>query len=71
MDGKKKLTVEISHICGLDNAVLTAEIDTDTNAVTYRMQTYQRGVGVTCRTFDTYANAVMVFDDFCNTLNRR
>ena len=22
-------------------------------------------------TFETYANAVMVFDDFCNTLNGR
>ena len=68
---RNKLTVEISRICGCDNAVLTAEIDTATNYVTYRLQTYQRGIGVTCRTFDTYSNAVMVFEDFCNTLNRR
>ena len=33
MNGKK-LTVEISRHCGWDNAMLTAEIDTDTNAVT-------------------------------------
>lgn len=68
---RKKLAVEISRICGLDNATLTAEIETATNAVTYRLQTYQRGVGAIYRTFNTYANAVMVFDDFCNTLNRR
>ena len=68
---RKKLTVEIARHCGLDNAMLTAEIDTVTNTVTYRLQTYQRGVGATCRTFDTYANALMVFDDFFNTLNRR
>ena len=68
---RKKLTVEISRHCGLDNAMLTAEIDTATNAVTYRLHTYQLGVGATCRTFDTYADAVMVFDDFCNTLNGR
>ena len=68
---RNKLTVEISRICGLDNAVLTAEIDTATNAVTYRLHTYRRGIGATYRTFDTYANAVMVFEDFCNTLNRR
>lgn len=68
---RKKITVEISRLCGYDNAVLTAEIDTATNAVIYRLHTYQRDVGVTCRTFDTYANAVMVFEDFCNTLNRR
>ena len=68
---RRKLTVEISRICGWDTAVLTAEIDTATNAVIYRLHTYQRGIGATCRTFDTYANAVMVFEDFCNTLNRR
>lgn len=68
---RKKLTVEISRLCGLDNAALTAEIDTVTNVVTYRLQTYQRGVGATYRTFDTYANAVMAFDDFGNTINRR
>ena len=68
---RKKLTVEIARRCGLDNAMLTAEIETATNYVTYRLQTYQRGIGATCRTFDTYANAVMVFEDFCNTLNRR
>ena len=63
MNGKK-LTVEISRHCGWDNAMLTAEIDTDTNAVTYRLHTYQRGVGATERTFGTYANAVRAFDDF-------
>ncbi len=63
MNGKK-LTVEISRLCGWDNAMLTAEIDTDTNAVTYRLRTYQRGVGATERTFGTYANAVKAFDDF-------
>ncbi len=63
MNGKK-LTVEISRRCGWDNAMLTAEIDTDTNAVTYRLHTYQRGVGATERTFGTYANAVRAFDDF-------
>ena len=68
---RNKLTVEISRHCGLDNAVLTAEIDTATNAVIYRLQTYQRGVGATERTFDTYADAVMAFEDFCNTLNGR
>ena len=68
---RRKLTVEISRICGWDNAVLTAEIDTATSAVIDRLHTYQRDVGATCRTFDTYANAVMVFEDFCNTLNRR
>lgn len=61
---RKKLTVEISRRCGLDNAILTAEIDTDTNAVAYRLHTYQRGVGATERTFSTYANAVKAFDDF-------
>ena len=68
---RRKLTVEIARRCGCDNAMLKAEIDTATNYVTYRLQTYQRGVGATERTFDTYANAVMVFEDFCNTLNRR
>ena len=68
---RNKLTVEIARHCGLDNAMLTAEIDTATNAVSYRLHTYQLGVGATYRTFDTYANAVMAFEDFCNTLNRR
>ena len=61
---RKKLTVEIARRCGLDNAMLTAEIDTATNAVTYRLRTYRRGVGATERTFGTYANAVNAFDDF-------
>lgn len=61
---RKKLTVEISRICGCDNAMLTAEIDTATNAVTYWLHTYQRGVGATERKFGTYAYAVMAFDDF-------
>lgn len=62
---EKKLTVEITRCCcGWDNATLTAEIDTDTNAVTYRLHTYQRGVGATERTFVTYANAVKAYDDF-------
>ena len=45
-----------------------AEFDTDTNAVTYRLHTYQRGVGATERTFGTYANAVRAFDDFSKML---
>ena len=61
---RKKLTVEIARRCGLDNAILTAEIETATNDVTYRLQTYQRSVGATERTFGTYANAVRAFDDF-------
>lgn len=65
---RKKLTVEIYRICGLDNAMLTAEIDTATNSVTYRLHTYQRGVGATERTFGTYAYAVRAFDDFGNML---
>ena len=68
---RKKLTVEIARHCRWDDAMLTAEIDTATNALTYRLHTYQRGVGATYRTFDTYANAVMAFEDFCNTINRR
>ena len=63
MNGKK-ITVEISRRCGWDNAMLTAEIDTDTNAVTYRLHTYQRGVGATEKLFSTYANAVEAFDNF-------
>ena len=63
MNGKK-LTVEIARRCGWDNAMLTAEIDTATNAVTYRLRAYRRGVGATERTFGTYANAVNAFDDF-------
>ena len=66
MNGRK-LTVEIARCCGLDNAMLTAEIDTATNAVTYRLRVYQRGVGATERTFSTYANAVNAFDDFGRT----
>lgn len=61
---RKKLTIEISRLCGWDNAMLTAEIDTDTNAVNYRLHTYQRGVGSLERTFSTYANAVEAFDNF-------
>ena len=67
MNGKK-LTVEISRRCGWDNAMLTAEIDTDTNSVTYRLHTYQRGVGATEKLFSTYANAVQAFDNFCKML---
>lgn len=63
MNGKK-LTIEISRICGWDNAMLTAEIDTDTNAVTYRLHTYQRGVGASEQLFGTYENAVKAFDNF-------
>lgn len=61
---RKTLTVEVSRICGWDNAMLTAEIDTDTNAVTYRLRTYQRGVGATERLFGTYANAVEAMNNF-------
>ena len=61
---RKTLTVEVSRICGWDNAILTAEIDTDTNAVTYRLRTYQRGVGAHEQLFGTYANAVEAMDNF-------
>lgn len=66
--GMRKLTVEIARICGWDNAILTAEIETATNDVTYRLQTYQRGVGATERTFGTYEYAVRAFDDFVKML---
>ncbi len=61
---RKTLTVEVSRICGWDNAILTAEIDTDTNAVTYRLRTYQRGVGAHEQLFGTYANSVEAMDNF-------
>ncbi len=61
---RKKLIIEVSRICGWDNAMLTAEIDTDTNAVTYRLHTYQRGVGASEQLFGTYSNAVEAFDNF-------
>lgn len=61
---RKKLTVEIARRCGCENSMLTAEIDTETNAVTYFLRTYQRGVGATERTFGTYSKAVKAFDGF-------
>ena len=67
MNGKK-ITAEISRRCGWDNAMLTAEVDTDTNTLVYRLQTYQRGVGATEQLFSTYANAVEAFDNFCKML---
>lgn len=67
MNGKK-ITAEISRRCGWDNAMLTAEIDTDTNTLVYRLHTYQRGVGATEQLFSTYANAVEAFDNFCKML---
>lgn len=60
----KKLIIEVSRICGWDNAMLTAEIDTDTNAVTYRLHTYQRGVGASEQLFGTYSNAVEAMNNF-------
>ena len=63
MNGKK-LTVEISRLCGWDNAMLTCEVDTETNSVTYRLRTYQRGVGAHEQLFSTYANAVEALDNF-------
>ena len=63
MNGKK-ITAEISRRCGWDNAMLTAEIDTDTNAVTYRLRTYQRGVGAHEQLFGTYSNAVEAMNNF-------
>jgi len=61
---RKKLIIEVSRICGWDNAMLTAEIDTDTNAVIYRLNTYQRGVGAYEQLFGTYSNAVEAMDNF-------
>ncbi len=61
---RKTLTVEVSRICGWDNAMLTAEIDTDTNAVTYRLHTYQRGVGASEQLFGTFSNAVNAMENF-------
>ena len=61
---RKKLIIEVSRICGWDNAMLTAEIDTDTNAVTYRLHTYQRGVGAFEQLFGTYSNAVEAMNNF-------
>lgn len=63
MNGRK-LIIEASRICGWDNAMLTAEIDTDTNAVTYRLNTYQRGVGASEQLFGTFSNAVNALDNF-------
>ncbi len=63
MNGRK-LIIEVSRICGWDNAMLTAEIDTDTNAVTYRLNTYQRGVGASEQLFGTFSNAVNALDNF-------
>lgn len=63
MNGKT-ITGELTRICGWDNAMLTYEIDTETNRVTYRLRTYQRGVGGTERLFSTYANAVSALEDF-------
>ena len=60
----KKLIIEVSRICGWDNAMLTAEIDTDTNAVTYRLHTYQRGVGASEQLFGTFSNAVEAMNNF-------
>ena len=59
-----KLIIEVSRICGWDNAMLTAEIDTDTNAVTYRLHTYQRGVGASEQLFGTFSNAVNAMENF-------
>lgn len=67
MNGRK-LIIEVSRICGWDNAMLTAEIDTDTNAVTYRLNTYQRGVGASEQLFGTFSNAVNALDNFRKTL---
>ena len=61
---RKKLIIEVSRICGWDNATPTAEIDTDTNAVTYRLHTYQRGVGASEQLFGTYSNAVEAMNNF-------
>ncbi len=63
MNGRK-LIIEVSRICGWDNAMLTAEIDTDTNAVTYRLHTYQRGVGASEQLFGTFSNAVNAMENF-------
>jgi len=63
MNGRK-LIIEVSRICGWDNAMLTAEIDTDTNAVTYRLHTYQRGVGASEQLFGTFSNAVNAINNF-------
>lgn len=65
------ITGELSRICGWDNAIFGYEINTKTNKVTYTLRTYQRGVGATNREFDTYAAAVVAFDDFHKMLKAR
>ena len=60
----RTITGELCRVCGWDNAMLSYEIDTETNRVTYHLRTYQRGVGGTNRIFSTYANAVKALDDF-------
>lgn len=61
---RKTITGELVRVCGWDNAILTYEIDTETNRVTYRLSTYQRGVGGANRIYSTYANAVKALEDF-------
>jgi len=60
----RTITGELCRVCGWDNAMLSYEIDTETNRVTYHLRTYQGGVGGTNRIFSTYANAVKALDDF-------
>lgn len=68
---RKTITGELVRVCGWDNAMLTYEIDTETNRVIYRLRTYQRGVGGTDRIFSTYANAVAALECFEKMLQRR
>ena len=63
MNGRK-LVIELTRICGWDNAMLTCEVNTETNAVVYRLHTYQRGVGASEQLFSTYANAVEALENF-------
>ena len=63
-NSKGNLCGEICRICGWDNACLEYEIDTKTDRVTYRLCTYQRGVGATERLYTSYANAMEALENF-------
>ena len=55
---------ELARICGWDNAMLSFEIDTSTNKVTFTLQSYMRGVGSRKRKYSSYADAQYAFDRF-------
>lgn len=64
MNDRKTISIELMRVCGWDNASLTCEVNTETNAVIYRLRTYQRGVGASEQLFSTYANAVEALSNF-------